>query len=95
MSNCSWGGYGKWVRRNDRKREQKDKRDATLRIDDDVSTPYHRCKQLLAWWITVCKMTPLAFARGFFLFILFHLKLVVTAPLYYLDHTPSHSREGE
>jgi hypothetical protein len=49
-------------------------------VDDDTSTPHHHCEQLLAWWIIMCKTTPLVFVRGFFLFILFHLKLVVTAP---------------
>jgi hypothetical protein len=78
MSDCSWGGYGVWVHENNGKWERKDERDTTLHVE---STPHHCCEQLLAWWITVCKTTPLTFMRGFFLFILFHLKLVVTAPL--------------
>jgi hypothetical protein len=44
------------VHRNDRKQERGDERDATPRVDDDVSTPHHHCEQLLAWWITVCKI---------------------------------------
>jgi hypothetical protein len=64
-SNCSWGGYGVQVHRNDRKWERGDDRDATLCVDDDTSI----------------------------LFILFHLKLVVIAPLperrgYYLVILP-------
>ena len=55
--------------------------------DDDDASPHHRCEQLLAGWITGCKprgpmtsRTPLAFARGFFLFSSTEWMTMTTTP---------------